>query len=46
MHITLKDLQETHQRIKPYIHNTPVLSSGLINEIAGAQLYFKCENLC
>ncbi|MCZ4694891.1 pyridoxal-phosphate dependent enzyme [Ancylomarina euxinus] len=44
MPITLKDLKETHQRIKPYIHNTPVLSSSLINEIAGAQLYFKCEN--
>jgi threonine dehydratase len=44
MHITLKDLQETHQRIKPFIHNTPVLSSSLINEIAGVELYFKCEN--
>tara|TARA_R110001583_G_scaffold47611_3_gene149092 strand:+ start:20351 stop:21292 length:942 start_codon:yes stop_codon:yes gene_type:complete len=44
MHITLKDLQETHQRIKPFIHNTPVLSSNLINEIAGVELYFKCEN--
>lgn len=44
MHITLKDLQETHQRIKPFIHNTPVLSSSLINEILGADVYFKCEN--
>ena len=44
MHIKLKDLQKTHQRIKPFIHNTPVLSSSLINEILGADVYFKCEN--
>ncbi|MRT92860.1 pyridoxal-phosphate dependent enzyme [Ancylomarina sp. 16SWW S1-10-2] len=44
MHIKLKDLQETHKRIKPFIHRTPVLSSSLINEIVGAEIYFKCEN--
>lgn len=37
-------LIETHQRIKPFIHNTPVLSSTLLNEMAGAKLFFKCEN--
>jgi len=42
--ITKKNLQETHQRIKPFIHRTPVLSSQLINEIVGAEIYFKCEN--
>ncbi len=41
---TLIELQETMQRIKPYVHKTPVLTSRLINEIAGAELYFKCEN--
>jgi len=30
--------------VKPYIHKTPVLSSQLINEIAGCSVYFKCEN--
>ena len=39
-----EDLIQSHQRIKPYIHNTPILSSQLINKIAGADLYFKCEN--
>lgn len=39
-----KQLIECHERIKPFIHNTPVLTSGLINEIAGADLFFKCEN--
>lgn len=35
---------ETMRRVKPYVHNTPVLTSTLLNEISGAQLYFKCEN--
>ena len=39
-----ENLIQAHQRIKPYIHNTPVLTSSLINDIVGAQLYFKCEN--
>ena len=30
--------------IAPYIHRTPVLTSRLLNQIAGAALYFKCEN--
>nr|WP_297789225.1 pyridoxal-phosphate dependent enzyme [uncultured Allomuricauda sp.] len=39
-----QQLIDCHERIKPFIHNTPVLTSRLINEIAGANLYFKCEN--
>jgi threonine dehydratase len=35
---------DVHQVIKPYIHITPVLTSQLIDEIAGAKLFFKCEN--
>lgn len=30
--------------LKPYIHRTPVMKSRLINEIAGADIFFKCEN--
>lgn len=37
-------LLTAHQRILPYIHQTPVLTSHLLNEIAGADLFFKCEN--
>jgi threonine dehydratase len=37
-------LKQVHDRIKPYIHRTPVLSSELINQIAGCEVYFKCEN--
>ncbi|WP_340198515.1 threonine/serine dehydratase [Ascidiimonas sp. W6] len=32
------------KRIKPHVHNTPILTSTLLNEMSGAQLYFKCEN--
>lgn len=39
-----EDIIQAHIRIKPYIHNTPVLSSHLINNIVGANLFFKCEN--
>ncbi|MCD4773291.1 MAG: pyridoxal-phosphate dependent enzyme [Bacteroidales bacterium] len=31
-------------RIKPYIHHTPVLTSSIINNIFNAELFFKCEN--
>lgn len=33
-----------HGRIKPYIHQTPVLTSAGINSMAGSELFFKCEN--
>jgi threonine dehydratase len=32
------------ERIRPYIHRTPVLTSSFINSLAGAELFFKCEN--
>ncbi len=37
-------MQEAHERIRPYIHRTPVLTSTYVNERTGARLYFKCEN--
>lgn len=42
---TFEDIKAAHERIRPYIHHTPVLSSKSINEIVGAELFFKCENL-
>ena len=39
-----ESILDTHVRIKPYIHHTPVLTSILINEMMGSQLFFKCEN--
>ena len=41
---TYEDMLAAHERIKPYIHRTPVLTSSYFNELTGAQLFFKCEN--
>jgi threonine dehydratase len=41
---TIDDIIEAHERILPHIHYTPVLSSESINEIAGCEIFFKCEN--
>ncbi len=41
---TLQTIREAHQRIAPHIHRTPVLSSTILNEKIGAELFFKCEN--
>lgn len=35
---------EAHERIRPYIHRTPVLTCSTIDRMADAQLFFKCEN--
>ena len=37
-------LIQVHERIKPFIHRTPVFTSELLNEISGANVFFKCEN--
>ena len=41
----LAAIREAHHRIAPRIHRTPVLTSASLNEIAGAEIFFKCENL-
>jgi threonine dehydratase len=38
------DVLVAHERIAPYIHRTPVLTSRFMNELTGAELFFKCEN--
>jgi threonine dehydratase len=40
----LSHIQKALQRIKPYIHRTPVLQCKQFSERAGADVYFKCEN--
>jgi len=41
---TFEDVKAAHQRIAPYIHRTPVLTSSYFNSLCGAELFFKCEN--
>ena len=45
MSITLKDINDAAERIKPYIHRTPVLTNESLNQLVDAQVYLKCENL-
>lgn len=41
---TFDDVKQARERITPYIHQTPVLTSSFLNELTGAELFFKCEN--
>ena len=41
---TLEDMRAARARITPHIHVTPVLTSRMLDELSGAQLFFKCEN--
>ncbi|MBL7971403.1 MAG: pyridoxal-phosphate dependent enzyme [Prolixibacteraceae bacterium] len=42
---TFADIEKAHELIRPYIHRTPVFTSQSINQMVGAELFFKCENL-
>ena len=42
--ISLDTIRDAHDRIRPYIHRTAVLTNQTINDRAGADLFFKCEN--
>ena len=42
--LTLKDIELAHERIRPFIHRTPILTNSSLNKLAGAELFFKCEN--
>lgn len=42
--VNFEDVRAASGRIAPHIHRTPVLTSELLDEMAGAQLFFKCEN--
>lgn len=41
----ISDVRTARERILPHVHQTPVLTCGHLDALAGARLYFKCENL-
>ncbi|MDZ4096226.1 MAG: pyridoxal-phosphate dependent enzyme [Paracoccaceae bacterium] len=41
---TFDDVIAAHDRIRPHIHRTPVLTSEYLDRLTGARLFFKCEN--
>lgn len=38
-------IRQAAERIRPYIHRTPVMTSENLDRITGTRLFFKCENL-
>lgn len=42
--VSPNDIREAAVRIKPYVLPTPIMTSQKINEVLGADTYFKCEN--
>lgn len=38
------DVVKAHELIKDHVHRTPVLTSSYLNQLTGAELFFKCEN--
>ena len=45
MQVTINTIRDAHNRINTHVLKTPVKSNTEINENAGVELYFKCENL-
>ena len=41
---SLSDIKRAHQRISKYIIHTPILTSQSVNDMTGAEIFFKCEN--
>lgn len=42
--INLDTIRSAHERIRPYIHRTPVLTNSWLNDACRGSLFFKCEN--
>ncbi|HEY8410703.1 MAG TPA: pyridoxal-phosphate dependent enzyme, partial [Pyrinomonadaceae bacterium] len=43
--LTTDLIHAARERISSRIHRTPVITSCQFNEVAGKQVFFKCENL-
>lgn len=43
--LTLQLIKEAAVRITGHVHRTPVVSSRTFNQLAGKEVFFKCENL-
>ena len=42
--LQITHIREAHKRIRDKINRTPVLTSSTLDAMAGAELFFKCEN--
>ncbi len=39
-----RTIEQAAERIRPYLHNTPILTNSAINRMFSTEIYFKCEN--
>ena len=44
MDVSFDDIARAHERIRETARRTPALTSGTIDELTGAKVFFKCEN--
>lgn len=44
MSVKFRDIREAAERIRPYVHRTPVLTCQSLDQKVGAQVHLKCEN--
>ena len=42
--LNIDTIRDAHKRIRSRIHRTPVITSRQFNEVAGKEVFFKCEN--
>jgi threonine dehydratase len=42
--LNIQSIREARERIGPRIHRTPVITSRQFNDVAGKEVFFKCEN--
>jgi len=42
--LNLDTIRAAHERIRPHVHRTPVLTNSWLNDACRATLFFKCEN--
>jgi len=43
--VTFSDVQSAAERLRGQAHRTPIVTSRTFDQIAGCQVFFKCENL-
>lgn len=43
--LTLDSIKQAADRIAGRVHHTPVMTSRAFNEVAGCEVFFKCENI-
>lgn len=42
--VTIKDIEVAHDRIRPFIHRTPVFTNKSLDMLFDGSIYFKCDN--